>query len=215
MERKISTSLYALAFLLTVIVFSAGILVGKLVDQANQDVLSGEVDELTSRLESTQLLMLLDENSSSFCPVYRSQLLSINLEIENIGHKLTYLEEQKQSYDIALKKSYFVLEAQSYFMSRKLNERCQENATLLIYFYSNENCTGCRKQGNDILEVRDSLPNKDLIRIYSFDGDLGSPVADALKVQYAVSKYPSIIVDGKLYSGIQDQEALENILSGS
>ena len=215
MERKISTSLYALAFVVTVIVFSLGVLVGQLIDGANQQLISEEVVELGQKLESTQLLMLLDENSTAFCPVYKSQVNSINQDIENIGHKLTYLEEQKQAYDVSLKKNYFILEAQSFFMSRKLNEKCGENSTLLIYFYSNKNCVSCKKQGNDILAARDSLSDSRSIKIYSFDGDLGSSLAEALMIQYNVSQYPSIIVNGKKYSGVQDQATLKTILEGS
>jgi hypothetical protein len=214
MERKISTSLYALAFVATAIVFSLGVLVGQLIDGTNQQLISDEVDDLTQKLESTQLLMLLDENSTSFCPVYKSQVDSINLDIEKIGHKLSYLEEQKQAYDVTLKKNYFILEAQSYFMSKKLNEKCGENSTLLLYFYSNKNCVSCKKQGNDILAVRDSL-NSDSIKIYSFDGDLESSVADALKTQFNITEYPSIIINDKLYSGAQDQATLRSVLSGS
>lgn len=213
MERKISTSLYALALILTIIVFSIGVVVGHLIDQSNQGVLSEEVDELTSKLESTQLLMLLDENSSSFCPVYRSQLDSINQDVELIGHKLSYLEDEKNVYDIPLKKSYFVLEAQSYLLSKKINERCRENSTLLLYFYSNADCPECKEQGESILAARDELGGI-TVKIFSFDGGLGSPVADALKARFGVYVYPSIVINGKLHSGVMGKEEVKRALGG-
>jgi len=217
MERPISYSLYAFAFVLAVIVFAGGVLLGQLIDQTNQDAISSEVDQITQKVEATQLLMLLDENSSSFCPVYQAQLDSINQDVEKIGYKLTYMEEEKQAYDITLKKSYFVLEAESYLLSKKMNERCGENSTLLVYFYSNKNCTECETQGDDILEVRDELQGSGnaTIKIYSFDGELGSPVADALKEQFSVTSYPSIIIDGKLYPGPLGKDALRSALSKS
>lgn len=215
MERKISVSLYASAFILTVIVFSAGVLVGQMIDQANQATISQEVGEISARVASTQLLMLLEDGGPSFCPVYRSALDSINMDVERIGHKLTYLEEEKGAYDIPLKKSYFVLEAQSYLLSKKINERCGENSTLLLYFYSNSNCTQCLAQGNDILNARDELRAQGKeVKIYSFDGDLGSPVADALKAQYGVHTYPSIVVDGRLYSGQAGKSQITGIILG-
>jgi hypothetical protein len=215
MERKISTSLYALAFILTVIVFSAGVFVGTLFDQNNQELISDEVVDISSKLESTQLLMLLDENSSAFCPIYMSQLDSINDEVEKIGHKLAFLEDEKNVVDVPLKKSYFVLEAQSYLLSKKLNSRCGENNTLLLYFYSNVNCIECGQMGNEILSARDTISNgANTIKIYSFDGELGSPVADALKAQYGVHTYPSIVVNGELFSGYMDQSEIKAVLEG-
>ena len=215
MERKISTSLFALAFILTVIVFSAGVFVGTMIDQTNQNIISNEVVDISSKLESTQLLMLLDENSSAFCPVYMAQLDSINDEVEKIGHKLSFLEDEKEVMDIPLKKSYFVLEAQSYLLSKKLNSRCGENNTLLLYFYSNKNCTDCKAMGNDILSARDELISEGkIIKIYSFDGELGSPIADALKAQYGVHTYPSIVVDGEIHSGSLSQVQIKDAMSG-
>lgn len=214
MERKISTPLYIVAFILSVAVFSVGVFVGHLIDQSNQGAISQEVEEMSGRLETIQLFMLLDENTSSFCPVYRSQLDSINIDVEKIGHKLSYLEEEKNAYDDKLKKSYFVLEAQSYLLSKKINERCGGNDTLLLYFYSNTNCSDCRKQGSDILTARDDLSGNVTVKIYSFDGDLGSPVADALKTQFKVTVYPSIIVDGKVYSGSMGKAEIGKALTG-
>jgi len=215
MERSISYSLYAAAFVLSVLVFSIGVYVGYLIDQSNQASISKEVEDISRKVESTQLLMLLEDNSSSFCPLYKSQLDSINEEVENIGYRLSYLEEEKNVYDVPLKKNYFVLEAQSYLLSKKIKERCGDKSVLLIYFYSNANCSSCKDQGDGILQVRDELRDRDIIvKIFSFDGDLGSPVADALKTQFSVSTYPSIIVDGKLYSGMMSREKLQSVLSG-
>ena len=215
MERSISYPLYALAFVLSVLVFSIGVYVGYLIDQSNQASISKEVEDISRKVESTQLLMLLEDNSSSFCPLYKSQLDSINEEVENIGYRLSYLEEEKNVYDVPLKKNYFVLEAQSYLLSKKIKERCGDKSVLLIYFYSNANCSSCKDQGDEILRVRDELRDRGIIiKIFSFDGDLGSPVADALKTQFSVSKYPSIIVDGKLYSGTMNRETLQSVLSG-
>jgi len=215
MERSISYPLYAAAFVLSVLVFSIGVYVGYLIDQSNQASISKEVEDISRKVESTQLLMLLEDNSSSFCPLYKSQLDSINEEVENIGYRLSYLEEEKNVYDVPLKKNYFVLEAQSYLLSKKIKERCGDKSVLLIYFYSNANCSSCKDQGDEILRVRDDLRDRGIIvKIFSFDGDLGSPVADALKTQFSVSKYPSIIVDGKLYPGTMSRDKLQSVLSG-
>jgi hypothetical protein len=215
MERKISYSLYGLAFLLSVIVFSIGIYVGYLIDQYNQQSISQQVDEISQKVSSTQLLFLLEGNGTAFCPVYDSQLDSINADIEKIGYKLSYMEEEKHLYDVSLKKNYFVLEAQSLLLSERMKERCGDNSTLLVYFYSNSNCSSCKQQGNDILRARDETQGKaPLVRIYSFDGDLGSPVANGLKTQFNVTQYPSIVVNGRLYNGAMPEDALARLLAG-
>ncbi len=215
MERKISYQLYALALVVTVMVFCIGIYVGDLIDQYNQQAISDQVENISAEVASTQLLLLLDGNSSSFCPVYSSQLDSINSQVETIGYKLSYLEDEKHVYDTPLKMNYFVLEAQSYLLSKRIQERCGENSTILIYFYSNTNCSGCLEQGNDILTARDQTVGKvPLVRIYSFDGDLGSPIADSLKAQFNVTQYPSILINGELHSGAMSEGDIVQALGG-
>ena len=215
MERNISFNLYALALALTIVVFLIGIYVGYLIDQYNQQEISKEVEGISQKVSSTQLLMLMDPNDSSSCPMYGSQLDSINDDVERIGYKLTYLEEEKHVYDNALKKDYFVLEAQSYLLSSRLKERCGDNSTLLVYFYSNADCQSCGQQGDDILRARDETLGKvPRVRIYSFDGDIGSSVADAFKSQFGVSGYPSVVINGRLYPGAMSEGELVTVLSG-
>jgi hypothetical protein len=209
MERKISYPLYALALLFSIIVFCIGVYVGNMIDQYNQQAIAKEVENISQKVASAQLLMLLDENGSSFCPVYSSQLDSINADVEAIGYRLSYLEDEKHVYDVPLKKSYFVLEAQSYLLSNRIKERCGDNSTILIYFYSNANCSSCRQQGFDILQARDDTLGKvPLVRIYSFDGDLGSPVANGLKAQFNVTQYPSMVINGALNSGTMSKDSI-------
>jgi len=212
MERKLSLSIYAAAFAISVIIFLAGIYVGAIIDQSNLELLSSELSTISQRVASTQLLMLMEGNSSSFCPVYSSELSSIDQEVETMGYKLSYLEEQKQVYDLELKKQYFVLEAESYMLSKKVNELCGEKSILLIHFYSNQDCPDCERQGGEILEARDLVASDKNVKLFSFDGDLGSPVADAFKAQYHVSRYPSVVINERTYLGYRDAQTLAGIM---
>lgn len=199
--RKISIGLYAGAFLLSLIIFLSGIYVGQLMDESSMTTISSDVQDVSQKVASVQLLLLMEANSSAFCPVYSSELDSIDDEVERMGYKLTYLEDERQMSDPELKKQYFVLQAESYLLSQKVRETCDDESVLLIQFYSNKGCEDCREQGNEILKARDELSGKVKVKLYSFDGELGSPVADAFAKQYNVSSYPSIVIDGQTYRG--------------
>lgn len=210
--RKISIGLYAGAFLLSLIIFLSGIYVGQLMDESSMKTISSEVQDVSQQVASVQLLLLMEANSSAFCPVYASELDSIDDEVERMGYKLTYLEDERQMSDIELKKQYFVLQAESYLLSKKVREICDEDSVLLIQFYSNKDCDDCREQGNEILKARDELSGKVKVKLYSFDGDLGSPVADAFAKQYNVSSYPSIVLDGQTYKGFRTSSEIIQLI---
>jgi hypothetical protein len=213
--RKLSVPIYLTAFVISLIIFLSGIYVGSLIDNSNLEGISGDVESISQKVSSVQLLLLMEGNSSSFCPVYTSELDNIDTNVEEVGHKLSYLEEEKQVFDNELKKQYFVLQAESYLLSKRVKEVCGDNSVLLINFYSNKDCNVCSQQGGEILKARDSLIGKEKVKLYSFDGELGSPVADAFKVQYNVSSYPSIVVDGKTYPGYHDSVQIMDIIQGT
>lgn len=211
-SRKLSIGLYAGAFLLSLLIFLSGIYVGQLIDQSSMSTLSGEVEQVTQKVASVQLLLLMEGNSSSFCPVYSSELDAIDREVGRVGYKLSYLEDERNTYDPELKKQYFVLEAESYLLSKKVKEICQDQSVLLINFYSNKDCEDCSEQGDEILKAKDELSGKVNLKLYSFDGELGSPVADAFARQYSISSYPSIVIDGKTYPGYRTSEEIRQLI---
>lgn len=212
MERKVSFHLYISAFIISLVIFLLGVFVGNMVDTANMSGISEELSEVTERVSSIQLLLLMEGNSSAFCPVYISELESIDEEVENVGHKLSYLEEEKGFHDDELKKQYFVLEAESYLLSEKVKTLCGDDSVLLIYFYSNEECELCQEQGIEILRARDELPDVN-VKLFSFDGTIGSPIAEAFKTQYFIKSYPAIVINGKKYIGYRDAESIKELIS--
>ncbi|HID73282.1 TPA: hypothetical protein EYP38_05045 [Candidatus Micrarchaeota archaeon] len=213
-KRKVSYPLYITAFLLSAAVFAIGVFVGMVVDSANMASLNDRVESLSQRSTSVQLLLLMEGNSSAYCPVFRSELETIDADIERIGYELTFMEEKRQAYDPELKRQYFLLEAGSYALAKKVNQICGSEEHLLLYFYSNEDCDSCLQQGEEILNARNSLADAGVtMRIYSFDGDLGSPVAEALMAQHGVTGYPSVVIDGVTHSGYADVLAIRELVS--
>lgn len=213
MKRKISVPIFALAFLISLSVFLIGIYVGQIIAANNKDAISKEVSDISDRISSIQIL-LSENNSKIFCNAYQSELKSIDSDIEIIGHKLSFLEDEKGIYDTELKKKYFILEYQSLVISKKANELCNLNATILINFYSNSNCSKCSLEGIEILKARDELPNIK-IKLFSFDGELGSSIANTLKSQYSVETYPSIVINDKKYVGFLSKDQIKIIIGGN
>ncbi|HSB47803.1 MAG TPA: hypothetical protein VLD37_07365 [Candidatus Bilamarchaeum sp.] len=215
MDRKLSTPVYIIAFFMSLMIFVIGVYIGYLIDTSNLQGVSDDVSNLSDRLSSAQLILLMEGNESS-CPLYEDQLDSIDAEIERVGYKLTFLEEKRNIYDDDLKRKYFVLEAESYLLSKKARQLCGDNSVLLIHFYSNKNCERCREQGTEILKARDSLRAEGVeVKLFSFDGELESPVAESLERQYNITSYPSVVVNEKTYSGFRSESELRGIIKAA
>lgn len=189
--RKINVPLYVATFLITTFIFGAGIYLGIVMEQeAAKDVYSS-IEESTQRITDTELILLLEE-SPSFCPVYEEELGKAFDETDALGQELEYLEKEKQVYDPELKNKYFALELRNYLIAEKVKEICGGNFSLVLYFYSND-CAECEEQGEELTKARGMSGGG--LKVFSFDGSSESTIVDALKKKYYVSHYPTMIID--------------------
>ncbi len=194
--REISLSLYIAAFIISVVLFSAGIYVGKAMEIGNVTGLSEGISLANSKMNSIELLYLMGEDSATLCPVYRSELQKLDTQTESLGYQISYLED-KGTRDPELKRQYFMLEASAYLLSQKVMTRCSgtANYSTVLYFYNNRNCANCTAQGLALLDVKKKMGDK--LRVYSFDGGLGSEIVDVLRLKYNVTVYPSLVINGQ------------------
>ena len=206
--RKLDAPMYIVAFILTLIMFGFGFFLGSIYTNSTLSDISDDVNALNNKIRSSQLLFLLDQNDTSFCPLYIDELNKIDAQIITIGNKLEILEESKV-YDDDLKNQYFVVETESYLLSKQVNERCNQDILLVLYFYSNDDCSNCKKQGEELSKARIELnKERETIKTYSFDGTLGSSVVDSFIKKYKIDSYPSIVFENKVLEGYKSKDEL-------
>ncbi len=206
--REISLSTYLAALFISAVIFAAGIYVGKVMETGNLATLSSGIDSANNKMNSVEMLYLMGEDSPAICPVYRSELHNLDAQTEQLGYQISYLED-KGTRDPELKKSYFMLEASAYLLSQKVMAKCEAdyaaNYSTVLFFYNNSNCPNCTQQGYELLDVKKRLGES--LRVYSFDGGLGSDIVDVLKLKYNVTTYPSIVIDGnRTISGFHNND---------
>jgi len=100
-----------------------------------------------------------------------------------------------------------LLEIKDYLLMKKITERCGEKSIFVLYFYKNDNCDDCTKQGYVLTSLREKYPN---LRVYSFDYNLDLSSIKAMTSIYKVpDNLPAIVINGKVYSGLQTVEDIE------
>lgn len=217
MERKISVELYVIAFVLSAIIFAAGVYVGFLINKGAVESINSNMETLNSKIATATLLFFLDEENQNFCKVYENELSLIDQEREKVGYELSLMEDQKKYFSPEAKRNYMILQLQSLLFSKKVNKLCEgKNYSFVLYFYNNTNCDVCRAQGDNILRARDALPENERakIRIYAFDSGVGSDVVAVLMTQYGVRSIPTTIIGNASYAGLlsvdEIKKAMEN-----
>ena len=209
-ERSISFKKILAALGITIVIFTFGLLVGSSIT-ANKvnDILDLE-KEARLQLESLEL----EEKLLDTLPCTSPSLLSEKLN--DLGVKLIYLESQYDKGDsriIELKKPYTILEVRHYLKLRELTKQCNEDYTMVLFFYSNKGdlIKLSEKQGF-VLDYLQKKYTTNRVKIYSFDTDLDLELIETMKKLYGIKTLPSMVIDDNLYVGFHDKEELERII---
>ncbi len=140
------------------------------------------------------------------------QTTVLSTELNSLADRITYSEENIGTTNvdvISLKRSYSLLEIKDYLLMKKITERCGQKPIFVLYFYNNNDCSDCTKQGYVLTSLREKYPD---LRVYSFDYNLDLSALRAMISIYKVpDQLPALVINGKVYSGFQSVEDIESI----
>lgn len=202
---------YVAAFFITAFLFATAFYLSNYFnDKKIQEIRSIETTIAIDILSSETQFNLLSELS---CANVDDSILS--KELNDLAAKIEFSENQdlgSVAERLSLKKYYSLLQIKDYLLMKKAEEQCNFKATSIIYFYSNkEDCADCEKQGYILTDIRQNYPN---VRVYAFDYNLDLSALKALISIYKVTepeKLPALVVNGKVYYGLQKFEDIQAI----
>ncbi len=214
-EKKISWKFYLMTFIITVIIFTSGIIFGVFLSKAKVTELQESVSELEKRRLDQELNLLLVESlPNKTCDIINYEVEKVIPELNELAGEVVFYEDTKKFDEDKYqetKKSYMTSQIKYWLYLEKLKNSCNVNVTNIIYFYSNKDCDLCRNQGIVLSYMKD-IRESDLM-VFSLDTDMELDSIDIIKKSYGVKELPSLIINGKLYSGFVGKDELENILN--
>lgn len=201
---------YLIVFIITLGVFGTALYVSNTLNSKKLTELKSIEDKLSIDILSSEVQYSLLEELS--CTEVTTSVLSD--ELTSLADKISFTEQNfgAGSAQIKqLKQSYSLLEIKDYLLMKKISERCGKKSVFALYFYANEDtCPDCVKQGYILTELHDTYPE---LRVYSFDYNLDLSAIKALISIYKVpSDLPALIINGKVYAGLQTKEQIETVL---
>ena len=207
LERKTSIRKYITAFILTLLVFSGGIIVGIGIENlrlnsAKQITLSEKVT-----LRSLQLQQNYISSGITDCKTLNTILENNINELEKkvaiiIDYKKKALFNEDE-FKLQLQ-DYFLTEIQFYLLAQEIEKKCPQNNIKVIYFYDeNKDET----QGDILVYLKKKFDNK--LLIFSLDsGFTQEPMIKTLLTYYNITEYPAVVIEDKVLQGHQSTEQL-------
>ena len=200
---------YVIVLFITSTIFVSGLWLSNYLGNKKIDQLKSIENKISLDLMSSETQFdLLQEIS---CKDISNTVLSS--EINSLADKISYTENSMGSNNdtvISLKKNYSLLEIKDYLLMKKITERCGQKSIFILYFYQNDKCEECTKQGYVLTSLHEKYPN---LRVYSFDYNLDLSAIKAMISIYKVpDSMPAIVINGKVYNGLKTAEDIEKLI---
>ncbi|MEY2664576.1 MAG: hypothetical protein RIT04_384 [Candidatus Parcubacteria bacterium] len=205
----INTKKYISVFFITCVIFIIAFMVSDYFSNIKVANIKNTQDKISIDILSNETEFALLQEAS--CESMKNTTISD--ELNTLGERLSYAEQQQGiSNDdvITLKKYYSLLEIKDSLLMKKVYEKCAVRPVSILYFYSNKDCPDCKSQGNVLTAIRQDHPE---VRVYTFDYNLD---LNAMKTLLSIHKIkpplPVIIINDKVYSGLQTIEAITKVI---
>jgi hypothetical protein len=216
---KISTKIYIIAGILTLLIFIGGVAIGWVLDYNRVSIVQSQIDALQMDFQNLQL-----ENSfaqtvgdNSTCSLYSSKAASLSAQTDQLASELNRFSNinQFQAQTLtSLKERYTLLNLEFWLQLTNLQKACGYNATTFLYFYAgtpNSPCDDCIAQGLVFDLLKRHAPDR--VMIFATDTNLDLGIVRSMVQTWNITSVPSIVVDGKyVLRGFTNQTTLQAYL---
>jgi len=199
-EEKYRKHIFLTSFVLTVIIFTVGLILNYLLDFARVDevvdiILNHELDTEAYLLEKS----FIDTFGGNKCNIMKKRIYSLKEEIRDVGTDLSKYGSlsffKKRDFDY-LKRKYFLLELKFLTLIEELNKQCGRHYIPIIFFFKIDDDLS-ERQGFILEEVSDGY--RDKVVVVSLDKDYtDEPLVRMLVKKYNITTAPTTIIDNRI-----------------
>jgi thiol-disulfide isomerase/thioredoxin len=211
--RKISKNKYGIALLITITVFTLGLLLGLVIDSKRVDLITFKDQEQRLDLQSLQLqYQFADQfadqrDCSALVKTFDNNIRTLEKTRQRIEtyQKDTSLNDKE--FDL-LKREYTIAQLNYWMLYTKSQRICNlDSATILYFFADTETCSTCDSQAIVLTWLKHKF-DTDLLT-FVFDGKYDKePMVTLLKAVYNITEYPTLVVGNETIVGFQSRKVL-------
>ncbi len=204
-------SVFVKTFIMTLGVFVIGFFLGSSLERSLTADLSAKIGAIENSIQDIELeaLYLLTSSNSS-CVFLDDVVRRTNNNLDEISTQLSSYDEKNIVFTnvdlVNIKSRYTSLLIKDWLLQNSIREKCGTNSISVLYFYKREGCPECIVQGNILTVLKGHFREK--VMIFPLDHDLGVSSVGLLENNYNITKFPSVVVNEKVYTGTVGFEGL-------
>ena len=219
-QRTLSKDKYILAAVITFLIFALGLTLGFIINEKRYDLIEEVNMEQEAKYLSLQVQYLYLNSFRSYnnsCPVLSATLKETVQDLsDTLSEVIAYEEEEKvtdKRKDIVMRR-YALDNLRYWLLAQEGKRECNLDLVTILYFYSSD-CPSCPNQGTILTYFKKQFGEKVLIFPINLDYRSQEPMIEIAMAQFDITKYPTIVIDGKKYEGVIKTEELQQIICKS
>lgn len=221
MMRDVKKYRYIFAAVITIVIFTLGMLFSNFVDGQRYSSLRNEIQNDNVELESWQLqLSYLRSEDVDSCGALQSGLQDV---VSNYNSRLDDIQNyEKNSFfrenDFESMKNLYVLSGLRYWMfAEELKDNCEYDANTVLYFTTQigeaKDCDACGYTGEQLSILKQKYGEE--LLIFTVPTEFDDGFVDMLETRHNVTEIPTIIINdnktNRLSGSVSSQEIESNL----
>jgi len=209
----VSKKKYIIAFFISIAVFVLGLLLGLFIESERLDYIIFQDQEQQLDLQSLHLHYQFSndfteqKNCVDLLRTFDTNLRNLERTRERIENYRRDASVNVREFDL-LRREYILSQVNYWLLYSRAKNICELPAATVLYFFSDEEkCDDCEEQAIVLTWLKHTLGSN--ILTFVFDGEFDQePIIPLLKGVYGIDEYPSIVVDGKVFSGFTSRKKI-------
>ncbi|OIO61902.1 hypothetical protein COY26_01595 [Candidatus Woesearchaeota archaeon CG_4_10_14_0_2_um_filter_33_10] len=214
MVRELNKKRYFIAALLTLFIFTLGLMLGLVIEGKRVQYIQSlnkieKLDYSSLQLQYAYIDQLSQEkNCDAVSKTFESSVKSLietSERLENYEQNANLNKEDLYT----LKREYILAQLNYWLLAQRTKKICNRDLVTILYFYSTDKeCPDCGEQAFILTYLKNEF--KDKLLIFALDSTYADePMIEMLKNQYGITKYPTLVIEGHVF---EDLVSKDNIL---
>jgi hypothetical protein len=209
-KARISCSIFIKAALIIGVIIIAAIALGIAMDSFRNSFINEEMIAANIETESFLTSQAYLANHTDYCRLTEGYIDKLSTRVEQIGMDLGNLGSKMVFINRTfLDRRYFIYEMRLWMLMEDYKQRCDPSINTVLFFYNDEGDENY-VQGLVLTAAKKELENN--LMVFSFKHSFDEPALSLLETNYGITRAPSLVINGKVYSRLIEKEELERIL---
>lgn len=212
--REYNRYRYYLVLILSIFIFTIGLLLGIVVENKRVILIQHETIENEIIFESLKTnYMMMNQQKDFDCKSFDKNFENSIRQLEDIRIKI---EEYRLSAKIneneynRLDHRLFILKMNHYLLLEEVKDKCDLGFIVLYFFSDQKECPRCSDQEFVLTYFRKTLDTK--FRVFAINSNIDDYSIKLLKEKYDVKSYPTVIISEDKFEGLMSREIIKNYI---